>query len=101
MLVWSDRSTARSGRGNAHVGDTATRRLRAQRLAPVPGHDEFRRAGAWTPGRLDAAPRRGPAYLQGSPGPRAVLFKSEEHTSELQSLMRISYAVFCFNKKKH
>src|SRR3546814_3100576 len=27
--------------------------------------------------------------------------RSEEHTSELQSLMRISYAVFCLNKKTH
>src|SRR3546814_10853305 len=26
--------------------------------------------------------------------------RSEEHTSEIQSLMRISYAVFCLNKKK-
>src|SRR3546814_1769381 len=30
---------------------------------------------------------------------RAVEKRSEEHTSELQSLMRISYAVFCLNKK--
>src|SRR3546814_4656330 len=31
-----------------------------------------------------------------------VYFRSEEHTSELQSLMRISYAVFCLKKKtKH
>src|SRR3546814_2375652 len=29
-----------------------------------------------------------------------VLPRSEEHTSELQSLMRISYAVFCLKKKK-
>src|SRR3546814_3657447 len=29
------------------------------------------------------------------------LTRSEEHTSELQSLMRISYAVFCLKKKKH
>src|SRR3546814_10216060 len=29
------------------------------------------------------------------------LVRSEEHTSELQSLMRISYAVFCLNKKKN
>src|SRR3546814_10704160 len=29
------------------------------------------------------------------------LLRSEEHTSELQSLMRISYAVFCLKKKKH
>src|SRR3546814_3071634 len=31
----------------------------------------------------------------------AVLDRSEEHTSELQSLMRISYAVFCLKKKTH
>src|SRR3546814_1831079 len=30
----------------------------------------------------------------------AVAVRSEEHTSELQSLMRISYAVFCLKKKK-
>src|SRR3546814_8886689 len=30
----------------------------------------------------------------------AALIKSEEHTSELQSLMRISYAVFCLKTKK-
>src|SRR3546814_8419464 len=30
-----------------------------------------------------------------------VLIRSEEHTSELKSLMRISYAVFCLKKKKH
>src|SRR3546814_7701308 len=29
------------------------------------------------------------------------LTRSEEHTSELQSLMRISYAVFCLKKKKY
>src|SRR3546814_2810835 len=34
---------------------------------------------------------------KGSVG-RAVLGRSEEHTSELQSLMRISYAVFCLKK---
>src|SRR3546814_3666916 len=32
---------------------------------------------------------------------RAVVGRSEEHTSELQSLLRTSYAVFCLNKKKH
>src|SRR3546814_6511527 len=32
--------------------------------------------------------------------PDARLARSEEHTSELQSLMRISYAVFCLKKKK-
>src|SRR3546814_10722210 len=32
---------------------------------------------------------------------RRVADRSEEHTSELQSLMRISYAVFCLKKKKN
>src|SRR3546814_3042116 len=32
---------------------------------------------------------------------RIIPDRSEEHTSELQSLMRISYAVFCLKKKKH
>src|SRR3546814_15497590 len=40
----------------------------------------------------DQAARRG-SYTDDS-------FRSEEHTSELQSLMRISYAVFCLKKKK-
>src|SRR3546814_6406772 len=31
--------------------------------------------------------------------PNFITMRSEEHTSELQSLMRISYAVFCWNKK--
>src|SRR3546814_2041263 len=55
-----------------------------------------------------------PAYAQDVPGGETVIedaapivdhrlaARSEEHTSELQSLMRISYAVFCLKKKnKH
>src|SRR3546814_6340856 len=34
-------------------------------------------------------------------GDISTFFRSEEHTSELQSLMRISYAVFCLKKKKN
>src|SRR3546814_12146944 len=34
-------------------------------------------------------------------GSEDVVRRSEEHTSELQSLMRISYAVFCLKKKKN
>src|SRR3546814_8659568 len=41
-------------------------------------------------------PRAPPARPPRRPGAR-----SEEHTSELQSLMRISYAVFCLKKKKN
>src|SRR3546814_2657529 len=38
--------------------------------------------------------------LMGLAGVGLVAVRSEEHTSELQSLMRISYAVFCLKKKK-
>src|SRR3546814_17587424 len=41
--------------------------------------------------------------MQNGEGPTVMLRadRSEEHTSELQSLMRSSYAVFCLNKKQH
>src|SRR3546814_7638154 len=38
--------------------------------------------------------------LEASTGEDLIGDRSEEHTSELQSLMRISYAVFCLKKKK-
>src|SRR3546814_3594644 len=49
--------------------------------------------------------RKGPALSGAHPGlfqrqPVDLILRSEEHTSELQSLMRISYAVFCLKKKK-
>src|SRR3546814_8430227 len=53
--------------------------------------------------RIVASPaQQGTHRVLGLPAADAVaLFvRSEEHTSELQSLMRISYAVFCLNKKK-
>src|SRR3546814_5724971 len=46
------------------------------------------------PGQLPAAD------VEIAAGLRSDLLRSEEHTSELQSLMRISYAVFCLKKKK-
>src|SRR3546814_7372698 len=49
----------------------------------------LRRSGRCHPA---GAGRRKPALRRGE--------RSEEHTSELQSLMRISYAVFCLHKKK-
>src|SRR3546814_1694634 len=45
---------------------------------------------AYTAGQIDIAA-----------GKQALAKRSEEHTSELQSLMRISYAVFCLTKKQH
>src|SRR3546814_1632832 len=40
------------------------------------------------------------SYRRNHPPRNGVPGRSEEHTSELQSLMRISYAVFCLKKKK-
>src|SRR3546814_3559593 len=45
----------------------------------------------WLPNRIDRA------VQELAPD---IVHRSEEHTSELQSLMRISYAVFCLKKKK-
>src|SRR3546814_7150861 len=46
-----------------------------------------------SPRRVSCPPVRAPACRRQA--------RSEEHTSELQSLMRISYAVFCLKKKTH
>src|SRR3546814_2840631 len=43
--------------------------------------------------------RKVDAFGQLGVGQAAAVLRSEEHTSELQSLMRISYAVFCLKKK--
>src|SRR3546814_6972548 len=61
-----------------------------------------------TPGppALDIDPDSGIEFVPAAPGhsvddgvPPTAVRRSEEHTSELQSLMRISYAVFCLKKK--
>src|SRR3546814_1768367 len=48
--------------------------------------------------RLDAGQHHRRSQPSDRPDHRS---RSEEHTSELQSLMRISYAVFCLKKKKY
>src|SRR3546814_5942543 len=52
--------------------------------------------------RYNAQPRRefvGPSAQEVDYAEYVEAWRSEEHTSELQSLMRISYAVFCLKKK--
>src|SRR3546814_9665329 len=63
-----------------------------QRHMGVEAETLIHRPRAWKP-RVALSTREARGY---APQPR-----SEEHTSELQSLMRISYAVFCLKKKKH
>src|SRR3546814_2988537 len=50
--------------------------------------------------RLVMRPLRNTERVLANAGVERLLERSEEHTSELQSLMRISYAVFCLKKKK-
>src|SRR3546814_2066252 len=60
-----------------------------------------RRQGREGPSPNGAQTGRQRAEAGEGTGPRGrTLGRSEEHTSELQSLMRISYAVFCLKKKK-
>src|SRR3546814_1895411 len=70
---------------------------------PLPDHDRSLHGRA---DRLLAGGGmgEGPGRAAGPDNPRPLLpaaapVRSEEHTSELQSLMRISYAVFCLKKK--
>src|SRR3546814_4446951 len=60
------------------------------------GHAAFFGIGGYAAGILAAHAFSGDPLFFGLPGTN----RSEEHTSELQSLMRISYAVFCLKKKK-
>src|SRR3546814_18904835 len=56
------------------------------------GDPPARRSDGWSPPSWCSAAHSG--------DPARAAARSEEHTSELQSLMRTSYAVFCLKKKK-
>src|SRR3546814_7798802 len=95
------RRPPRSTRTDTLFPYTTLFRSRQFRTGPalVRGADGARRAG----GGPDAPPQ-GADRIAPDAGPRARPVadrrqRSEEHTSELQSLMRISYAVFCLKKK--
>src|SRR3546814_9635390 len=95
---WADAGHHRL-RASVRRGNGSGGRCRGADAAPdvpsAPCHcrDARRRAGACPlPVRTRRKRGCGPAPSAGG--------RSEEHTSELQSLMRISYAVFCLKKKK-
>src|SRR3546814_6049685 len=67
--------------------------------APARADAAARRRYTRHPGRHPRHSREENPLLQGCRVPLALDARSEEHTSELQSLMRISYAVFCLKKK--
>src|SRR3546814_5340250 len=77
--------------------------------APGTEHCALRRRGSHDYARRSASLYRRPHWEAAVAGPEwgssswfpAHGRRSEEHTSELQSLMRISYAVFCLKTKKY
>src|SRR3546814_5148754 len=66
------------------------------KAAPAKKEAAPKKAAAPKAEAADKAPAKKPAAKKAAPKKDA---RSEEHTSELQSLMRISYAVFCLKKK--
>src|SRR3546814_2620132 len=67
----------------------------------VPGGRHEDRAGGAAPVDQDREAREGRDPGDDAEEERVEVVRSEEHTSELQSLMRISYAVFCLKTKKN
>src|SRR3546814_4677651 len=59
------------------------------------------RSGATDEGPGEGEPAASPCDIGPDAGQADIAGRSEEHTSELQSLMRISYAVFCLKKKTY
>src|SRR3546814_1124680 len=62
---------------------------------------ELRGGAAMTAGEIAGRYAQGRKVEKRIESTLEALVRSEEHTSELQSLMRISYAVFCLKTKKH
>src|SRR3546814_2003905 len=77
-------------RSSGHAKHEAQECDLEERIGPLKGHHRHRHPQRRAKGCVARHQRQRPCS-----GPR-----SEEHTSELQSLMRISYAVFCLKKKQ-
>src|SRR3546814_6032955 len=76
-------------------------RVEGEELRGVPRSGRQRGHAAFERGHLAFERAVGRVHQPGVDIPRNFeIERSEEHTSELQSLMRISYAVFCLKKKK-
>src|SRR3546814_4967550 len=91
---------ARDAQGNGRAG----RRVGAGRRLFLGGHRRVHRRGGPTlllPGDEHAAPGRASRHRDGDQPRPGRADRSEEHTSELQSLMRNSYAVLCLKKNKY
>src|SRR3546814_7381655 len=88
------------GEGPETTGSIGGRRHHAMRPRRRPADCRSRAGVEWVSGGSSDLKRAVRAVAPPSRRPLRGL-RSEEHTSELQSLMRISYAVFCFKKKTY
>src|SRR3546814_6002519 len=97
LLVASlfERRAAGLYHNTAVVFDADGRIAGRYRKMHIPDDPGFLEKFYFTPGDLGFNP------IDTQVGRLGVLVRSEEHTSELQSLMRISYAVFCLKKKNN
>src|SRR3546814_9386858 len=107
MPVWGFATVTESAADGVAVGENF------YGYYPMASHAVLTPGAGGPGGFTDITPRRAalpPIYnqyhrVEALPEYRAghhdywTIFRSEEHTSELQSLMRISYAVFCLQKK--
>src|SRR3546814_5593063 len=95
------RRPPRSTRTDTLFPYTTLFRSPVHRLAGLSRSGQLRRRGARRAVRLGDRGSHGLRLAtDGAAGAQSDR-RSEEHTSELQSLMRISYAVFCLKKKKN
>src|SRR3546814_5914984 len=69
----------------------------SRRAEPAPRGFRGDVGGTYEGRKASVSPRR--HFFRWPARPGCIQLRSEEHTSELQSLMRISYAVFCLKKK--
>src|SRR3546814_2831657 len=91
----------RDGAGKRRLGPRAIRAMAGAQLQPQGAPRATRAAVAQGVRNVAGAAHAQQSACGGFTAQRAVRSqRSEEHTSELQSLMRISYAVFCLKKKK-
>src|SRR3546814_3076189 len=79
----------------------ANRHFFAQRRLGVDAYDLYGRVIESFEGGMAKLRFGGDMALEALPQARRPTARSEEHTSQLQSLMRISYAVFCLNKNNN
>src|SRR3546814_1158046 len=93
------RDARTAGRGHRSVDvDPGGPEFGRERGAALPGAVVMKESGIRKVARARNVARRDAGAMFGLVAAEA---RSEEHTSELQSLMRISYAVFCLKKKKN